>query len=332
MLAPSGWCVRDLPSPVQSTQARAKKWVQSSVVRHPPWVHPDCRAFAPNARICILDPTRVILGGHVTSEKVPRWNRGSYLALRSCVPAHDCGGPAWRHHPPFQAVSVTSHRCRHVIATAALGTHAKCPVRVPSAAAGLVRSSSTTRSSCPLPPPPPPPFASCRAAHLSVELNCPVGRCMRPLPALHYLALPCPPDTFHVPYDYAGFILLGALVLASLFYGALYVVCAPLRTLPSTTQNLRGRPCPCLPQSHISERDWAEHQRVPRNTSLGMLCAGSVCAELTTHVIITHTGSRRPGCSLSAIARTFAAHAFWAVAYVASARVPLDVLRPLRLE
>jgi hypothetical protein len=61
-----------------------------------------------------------------------------------------------------------------------------------------------------------------------------------------------------------------------------------------------------------------------------MLCAASVRAELTAHVIDPYGLSS--WVQLVRHSPHFAAHAFRAVTYVASAHAPLDVSRPLRPE
>ncbi|KAJ7815061.1 hypothetical protein B0H14DRAFT_3878503 [Mycena olivaceomarginata] len=94
---------------------------------------------------------------------------------------------------------------------------------------------------------------------------------------------------------------------------------APSVHTPSTARGLAWEALSSRATITHSERDRAEHQRAPWNTSLGMLCAAGVCAELTARVIDPYGLSS--WVQLVCHSPHFAAHAFRAVAYVASTRL-----------
>ncbi|KAJ7350509.1 hypothetical protein DFH08DRAFT_958178 [Mycena albidolilacea] len=227
----------------------------ASIAWHLPWVHPDCHSFAPDARIRTLDPTRACSqrARHLRESAAVELC-GSRLALvAACLPT-TARGPAWRHHPrlPSGVCDLTplQTRCHHRRAWDA------CASVQYASSLSSTQDSSTPRA-------PHAPRIPCATSSPFTSL---AAACVRSQ-ALHYLASPRPPDTLHIPYDYAGFIHLGALVLTSPFYGASYVVCA------------------LCARSLDSARTCAERQCAPRNTSLGMLCAAGVRAELTARVI-----------------------------------------------
>ncbi|KAJ7815060.1 hypothetical protein B0H14DRAFT_3746715, partial [Mycena olivaceomarginata] len=108
---------------LRSTQAHVRKWAQLPLPGTPHGCIQTVAHSRPTPAFASSTPHARVLGGHVTSKKVPWWNRVA-LILRSQPCArprlHEdlCGGTILA----FRAVSATSHRCGHVVATAALGT------------------------------------------------------------------------------------------------------------------------------------------------------------------------------------------------------------------